>query len=256
MTVERDFQWKKKPLPKPFAKPMDVNSVEPHQIKVWLSRAWHDFNRAKRLSLLLGGLFSMIPMGLLLVTYQMGHLVILPACVMIALIGPAFSHCFYDISSEIQRGKKPLLSHGITRLFQHATQSWWFVVFLVVTLIFWTRIAALIHALYPTVEPATLESLLPFLTLGTISGAALLTIVYCLTVFSPQILMDRDVHMITALYTSIHAVSENKKTMFLWACVLMTGVVFGFLTLGIGFILIMPLFSYASWHAYRDMVAY
>ena len=54
--------------------------------------------------------------------------------------------------------------------------------------------------------------------------------------------------------TSINAVLRNKLTMFIWAMIIVSCVVVGFLTFFIGFIVLLPLIGHATWHAYRDTI--
>ena len=71
-----------------------------------------------------------------------------------------------------------------------------------------------------------------------------------LTAFTPQIVMERKVDIVTAIVSSAHAVKENPKAMLVWAGCLFGFVLLGFITGAVGFIVIMPLLSLASWHAY------
>ena len=75
-------------------------------------------------------------------------------------------------------------------------------------------------------------------------------IVFTISAFTPQIMVERRVDIMTAVATSAKAVNNNVWPMFIWAGVIAASVLIGFLTAGFGFIIIMPLLSYASWHAY------
>ena len=44
----------------------------------------------------------------------------------------------------------------------------------------------------------------------------------------------------------------NRKTMFLWAVMVAVFTAVGFLTAMVGFIVIIPLLGYATWHGYRE----
>jgi uncharacterized membrane protein len=67
--------------------------------------------------------------------------------------------------------------------------------------------------------------------------------------------MERQVDLATAVLTSINAVLTNKLAMLLWASIIFTGVGIGFITGFIGFIVIMPVIGYASWHGYIDTIS-
>jgi uncharacterized membrane protein len=63
---------------------------------------------------------------------------------------------------------------------------------------------------------------------------------------------DRDVDMVTAAVSSVHAVMRNKRVMVLWGLVLVMLTVIGFATALLGLGLLMPWLAYASWHGYRE----
>jgi uncharacterized membrane protein len=64
-------------------------------------------------------------------------------------------------------------------------------------------------------------------------------------------LANRDIDVITAVISSINGALRNKPAMFVWAVLIcsLTGV--GFLTAGVGLIVIIPWLAYATWHGYR-----
>jgi uncharacterized membrane protein len=100
----------------------------------------------------------------------------------------------------------------------------------------------------------TLQNILPFLAVGTVVGAALTILVFFITAFTQPILMERKVDIATAVLTSMNAVWVNKIPMLIWGGIIFTAVAIGFVTGFIGFIFLMPLIGYASWHAYIDAI--
>ncbi|MFN0318385.1 MAG: hypothetical protein ACKVQA_25450, partial [Burkholderiales bacterium] len=70
--------------------------------------------------------------------------------------------------------------------------------------------------------------------------------------FSLPMIADREVDMITACVSSIHAVLRNKPAILLWASLIAGLTALGFLTAFVGLIVIMPWLAYATWHAYRE----
>ena len=63
---------------------------------------------------------------------------------------------------------------------------------------------------------------------------------------------DRDVDMVTAIVSSIHAVLRNKLTMLVWAALILFLTLVGFATAYIGLVVIMPWLAYSTWHAYTE----
>jgi uncharacterized membrane protein len=72
------------------------------------------------------------------------------------------------------------------------------------------------------------------------------------SVFSLPFIANRDADVITAVVSSVNAVLRNRKTMFLWAVTVVMLTALGFATAMLGFIVIIPLLGYATWHGYRD----
>ena len=238
-----------------FARCLECNKVGLFAPLHWLALGFKDMASAPILSLLYGIVFSLIPVAILYFVYQSGtHLVILPATVAFALIGPAFAVGLYDIAWELEKQHKPTLSHSLKSMFRNPVGEWGFAILLMVIMIIWMRLAALVHALYPNHTNPTLEELSAFLTLGSFIGAIMLGSVFAISAFTPQIMMERRVDVMSAVVSSIHAVKENLGAMFIWALCIGFLVALGFATGATGFIVIMPLLSYASWHGYIAII--
>jgi uncharacterized membrane protein len=238
-----------------FARCIESNKVATFASLHWLSLALKDIARAPMLSLIYGLVFTIIPATIMyLVFYSGTHLVILPAAVAFALIGPAFASGLYDVAWELEKGHKPTLVHSLKSMFRNPAGEWGFAILLMVIMIVWMRLAALIHALYPNVPNPTFEQLSAFLTLGSIVGGILMAVVFAISAFTPQIMMERRVDIMTAVVSSIHAVKINAQAMFVWGMLIVALVIIGFATGAAGFIFIMPLLSYASWHGYIAII--
>ena len=125
---------------------------------------------------------------------------------------------------------------------------------LTVLMIFWMRIASILHAFYPPHPGENYENLIPFLVVGTLVGAFFATVVFSISVFTQPILMERKVNIMTAILTSLNTVWLNKGPMLVWASIIFFSVLFGFFTAFFGFIILMPLLGYATWHGYIDVI--
>lgn len=221
----------------------------------WLSLGLRDMLKTPGLTAFYGVMFAIIPW---LITYLVAmtgwHLVIMPAIVVFMLIGPFLAAGLYDVSWELEKGHKPTLRHSLRAMRRNAVNEWGFGILLMVMMIFWLRVASLIHALYPPYLDETLESLMPFLILGTLVGAVFTLAMLFITAFTQPILMERKVDLATAVLTSVNAVWLNKLPMLIWGAIIFSAVAIGFVTGFIGFIFLMPLIGYASWHAYIDAI--
>lgn len=238
-----------------FARCLDSNTVSVLAPFHWLALALKDMANAPILSLVYGLVFTLIPAAIMYFVYQFdSHLVILPAAVAFALIGPAFAAGLYDVAWELEKGHTPTLTHSLKSMLRNPAGEWGFAVLLMVMMIVWMRLAALIHALYPNTPDPNFEQLSAFLTLGSIVGGVMLISVFAISAFTPQIMLERRVDIMTAVISSINAVKQNAAAMCVWAVLIIAFVLIGFLTGTAGFIVIMPLLSYASWHAYIAVI--
>jgi uncharacterized membrane protein len=221
----------------------------------WLAFALNDFKSAPLISLSFGIIFAIIPMFISYLVVQTGfHFVAMPALTCFIMLGPVLAASLYDVSWELEKGHKPSFLHSLKAIKRNAVNEWAFAFLLLFLMIFWLRVAALIHALYPPHIGENYEQLLPFLTLGTIVGATLTSVVFMLSAFTQPILMERKVDLMTAILSSVNAVWQNKATMFIWALIILTTVAIGFLTAFVGFVVLMPLIGYATWHSYIDTI--
>ena len=221
----------------------------------WLALGLSDLLRAPILTVIYGLLFAIIPWFIVYLVNLTGwHLVILPAMVCFMLIGPFLAAGLYDISWELGKGRKPSFLHSLKAVSRNAVNEWGFGIMLMVLMIFWTRVASMIHAIYPSYYGDSWQELVPFLILGTIVGGIFTAIVFCLSAFTQPILMERKVDLATAVLTSVNAVWTNKGPMFLWGAIISLTVLLGFVTGFVGFIVLMPLIGYATWHGYIDTI--
>ena len=240
---------------KPFTRTIDNNEIDLMLPFHWLALAVKDFQRAPLIALGYGVLFSLIPIVIsLIVLNSSNHLIILPATIAFALIGPAFATGLYDVAWELEKGHKPTFTHSVKSMFRNPVGEWGFAILLFIIMVAWTRIAALIHALYPNTANPTFEELLGFLSLGSLAGAAILAVVFGISAFTPQIMVERRVDIMTAVASSLRAVHDNAKPMIIWATIILFMVAISVATMGIGFIITMPILAFASWHAYIAVI--
>ena len=95
---------------------------------------------------------------------------------------------------------------------------------------------------------------------GTGAGFCFAVAVFCLGALSFPLLLDRDLcgsteeQVATAVETSVRTVIANPVPMAAWALILGAGVLIGFLTALVGFVVVIPILGHATWHLYRSVV--
>ncbi|MBC3764258.1 DUF2189 domain-containing protein [Neptunicella marina] len=221
----------------------------------WMAYAWFDFTRAPVVSLLFGLFFLVMPWVTIALFNVIGwHLVLVPAIVSFMLIGPYLAGGLYDISYQLHKGNHPAFRHCLAIIKQFAFQAWRFGILLMLIMLVWMRIASLLHQLYEDNATHSLVNSLPFMVIGALIGLAFALLVFCISVFTQPLLIERRVDMLTAVLTSMNCVWQNKYVMLIWASIIVLLVSVSFFTGFVAFTVVMPLLGFASWHGYRDAI--
>ena len=80
------------------------------------------------------------------------------------------------------------------------------------------------------------------------------TVLYCITVMAMPLLLDKNVHCVTAMITSVQAVLKSPGVMLVWGAIIgalaLLSVAPGF----IGVIIEFPILGHTSWHLYERLV--
>ncbi|MGH8131950.1 MAG: DUF2189 domain-containing protein, partial [Steroidobacteraceae bacterium] len=86
-------------------------------------------------------------------------------------------------------------------------------------------------------------------------GAVLAAIVFTVSVVAVPLMIDRHASAADAIRASIRATFANLPAMLVWSLLIVAVTALGFVTLLVGMVIVAPLLGYATWHAYRDLVA-
>ncbi len=94
------------------------------------------------------------------------------------------------------------------------------------------------------------------IAVGSSVGFLFAVVVFTLGVISFPMLLDKDVHLATAVQTSVRAVAANPMTMGVWAITIAVSMFLGSLPFFVGLAVVLPVLGHASWHVYRKVVQY
>ncbi|WP_333817479.1 DUF2189 domain-containing protein [Tabrizicola sp.] len=244
----------------------EINEVDASDLRASLALGWQDFRRAPLLGLafaavyVLGGwliAFAMTAKGQLWWT--------LPASAGFPILGPFIACGFYEISRRLEAGEPLVASQIFGVIFrQKDRQIPAIAAVIVVYFLFWNFLSHMIFALFlgNAVMTNVSSSLAVFLSpqgltmlaFGTAVGAAFATLLFCLTVVSLPMLLDREVDFVTAMLTSFALVRENPAVMLGWGALIAVCLFLGMLPGFLGLFLVLPLFGHASWHLYRRAI--
>lgn len=237
----------------PFAAP--CKKLEANAPFRWIKLGWQDLRQAPVQSLSYGAILVICSYLMTFLAITFGNLVLLLAMLSgFIFVGPVLAMAFYDISSQLQRGRKPTLGHSIRESWRHLGNEMMFAVILLIIFMVWARAASMTHIFYPMLARPNLAQLATFLGVGTIVGSLFAAFVFCVSAFSLPMIIDRKADMVTAVVTSFNAVLRNKAAMAVWALVIIAAVALGIITAFIGLAVTLPLLGHATWHAYQETI--
>lgn len=250
------------PLDQHFDLP-HVRRIDSTRAFAWLRMGWADLKGNPVASLAYGALLA-IAGGLILSLANGMPYLFVTAVSGFFLIGPVAAAGLYEIARREEQGQIVGFMDSLRGLRGHSDQLLFFGVFLAVVLLSWERLSAILFALFDYGDTAMVGHFfrdiflsgahLDFVAAYVVLGGALAAVVFMLSAIAIPMLMHRDTDIVTAMMTSVRAVSGNLRAMALWAALIVGLIAIGFATAMIGMVVILPVLGYASWHAYRELV--
>jgi uncharacterized membrane protein len=243
----------------PFPAIKDVKMFAPLG---WLSLAWEDFRSCPIPSLFYG--FCFAGMGLL-ITFVFEHAYEYTSGLTsgFLLLGPFLAMGLYEISRRRELGESCALTPTLTVWRRNMGNLGLFAVVLGVVFLVWARASLVVFALFYTEELPNLSGFLEqvlrfenveFLVVYLGVGLLFASIVFAASVVSIPLMLDRNQDAISAMLASAIALFRNPASMTVWALMIVSFTLLGFLTFHIGLVIFMPLIGHASWHAYREII--
>lgn len=221
----------------------------------WLYKGFEDFLSMPIISLFYGMAFMMAGTSLLLlIQFQGNHLIILPSLIIYMMLGPYLAVGLYYSSMQRERNVRFDIWDSMRSVLINGLQQSYLALILGLFMMFWTRAAAIIHALYPMVNEAPLSDYTAFLATGSVVGFMFLVLLFGMVAFSSPLIMDKSTDVFSAIMTSFSAVNNNKVVMIIWAFIITIFTLVGLLTNGYALILLMPIIGYGTWHGYRETI--
>ena len=244
-----------------------IREISTENVWQWLSAGWRDILKAPLLSLFYGATLALLSAAVSLLVVLNGAYFLLPLLLAgFLLIAPLLGIGPYSVSRQLERGETPHLVHAVRAFTGNSAHIINMGVLLMLSFLGWLMVANLIVVFFHQgLTPADWQGFVvmlfgtwegaQLLVTGTYTGALIALLVFAISAVSVPMLIDRPVNVFEAVATSWNAVRTNMLPMLLWAAVLVSIILAGFLTLYLGLIVGFPLAANATWHAYRDLVA-
>ena len=218
----------------------------------WLALGWNDLRRASILSLGFGALIAVISALVSALAWSLGKFALLAALLSgFVFVAPLLGVGLYSISRDLEAGRQPSFARSLAQSRRVLGHAGVFALVQLVILLVWSRAGMMINVFLP-MDGIDGHSLFEFLLIGSAVGSIFASLTFATAVLSLPMIADRDVDMVTACVSSIHAVLRNKPAMLVWIALIVTLTAIGFLTAFLGLIVILPWLAHASWHAYRE----
>jgi uncharacterized membrane protein len=251
----------------PQRSPLSINRIDTNDIRAALAQGLQDFaaNRTDVLFVcvvypILGLVFGRMASG-----YDMLPL-LFPLASGFALVGPFAAIGLYAMSREREQGKSGGIAAAFGVFQSPAIGSMVLLgLILVAILVLWLAAAMGIYDM--TLGPESPASLSAFthdvlttgagwalIVLGFGVGFLFAVLVLAISFVSFPLMLDRNVGLETAVWTSMRAAAANPAMTALWGLLVAGGLVIGSIPLFLGLIVVMPVLGHGTWHLYRRLI--
>jgi uncharacterized membrane protein len=184
----------------------------------------------------------------------------------ISILGPAVASGFYELARRREAGLDSTWIHFLDPLRGRSRFGLAVLTFGLATLFMaWLLAASLIYDATIGVEhPAGISAFLRLLfttpqgwimiLIGNLVGFGFAVVALTVSLVSFPMVVDKSVDPVTAITTSVRAVTMNSKAAASWGLRVAALLALGSLPLFVGLAIVLPVLGYATWHLYTRMV--
>jgi len=229
---------------------------------VWLGRGAQDMQACPLASLFYGFCFAAMGLSVSAV-FEHAYQYTSALTSGFLLLGPFFAMGLYELSRRREKGEGCRFASSLTIWRRNASNIGVFALVLTVVFLVWARASLVMFALFYTNEMPNLSGFLnqvikleniEFVAVYIGVGLIFAALVFAISVVAIPMMLDRRADAITSMFTSVAVVAANPGAMLVWAFLIVSLTLIGFLTFHIGLIFLMPMIGHGTWHAYRALV--
>lgn len=261
MTTDQNSQ------PLSMLQALKVRQISFSDIRHAFSAGLKDFFRRPLLSMIFGLVYATFGIVLVLgFTVFDSIWMTLPAAVGFPLVAPFVAVGLYEMSRRMKKGEDFTWKEIFLVIFKQQQREFGWMSF-VVLFVFWIWIyqARLLLALFLQWQSfssldnfveviTTTQNGILFISIGTLVGAVLATVLFSLTVVSMPLLLDKEIDFISAMILSVKAVHTNPAVMLPWGAMIAILVFLALAPAFIGLIFVLPILGHVTWHLYERVI--
>lgn len=243
---------------------VEIRHVSARQPLEWLSRGWDDVKEIGKPGLAHGVLIAIL--GAVLLMLGSTHLYLTAAAVTgYLLVGPVMTTGLCELARRRAARERLGFDESLQALTRNPEALMHFAGVLALVALLWFVFSAVV---LETTLNASVPSLAVALwgggagspglgqVLGYVGcGAVLAAFVFSVSVVAVPLMIDRHASATDAIRASVRATFANLPAMLVWSALIVAVTAIGFLTFLVGMVFVAPLLGYATWHAYRDLIA-
>jgi uncharacterized membrane protein len=247
----------------PGAMNVEVRHVPARRALEWLSRGWDDVRRIGSAGLAHGALIAIL--GAVLLMLGSSHMYLTAAAVTgYLLVGPIMTTGLCELARRREARESLSFDDSLQALARNPDGLMHFGGILALIAVLWFVLSAvLLESVLNASVPSLAVALWGGSTLLSASqllgyvacGAVLAAVVFAVSVVAVPLIIDRHASASEAIRASLRVTGANLPAMIVWAGLIVGVTAIGFLTLLVGMVVVAPLLGYATWHAYRDLIA-
>ena len=225
-----------------------------------------DFTRSSKYGMFFGAFYAVGGALILWLAVYTGYFYLAYPMVMgFALLAPFGAAGTYEISRRLEAGEPLSWSVVVGAVWSRkASELSWLALVSLFTFLIWMDIAVFIYLIFYGAGLSSFSEIftsvfttpygLAFLVVGNGIGAVIAAIVFSFTAVSPPLVVDRDINFVTALTTSVRAVTANPQAMLAWMVVIGMDLAVSFVTFHVALIVLFPILGHTTWHLYRKLI--